>query len=76
MKVSDSTTLNSFLKNERKLNPPVRFHSLKPDILFVADMEATVIPLDSKKKVALVGDSLSNNIRAVQGLNERALKVL
>ena len=39
-------------------------------------MEATVIPLDSQKKVALVGDSFLNNIRAVQGLNERALKVL
>ncbi|MBI3622698.1 hypothetical protein HY212_01285 [Candidatus Pacearchaeota archaeon] len=76
MKVSDFTTLGSFLKNERKLNPPTRFHSSKPDILFVADMESTVIPLDSQKKVALVGASLSNNIRALQGLNERALKVL
>ncbi len=76
MKVSDFTTLGSFLKHERKLNPPIRFHSSKPDILFVADMEATVIPLDSQKKTALVGDSLSNNIRVIQGLNERALKVL
>ena len=76
MKVLDFTTLGCFLKNKKKLNPPVRFQFLRPDILFVADMEATVIPLDSEKKVALVGDSLSNNIRAVQGLNERALKVL
>ncbi len=76
MKVLDSTTLGSFLKHARKLNPPIRFHSSKPDILFVTDMEATIIPLDSQKKVALAGTSLSNNIRAVQGLNERALKVL
>ncbi len=76
MKVLNFTTLGNFLKKDRKLNSPIRFHSSKPDILFVADMEATVIPLDSQKKVALVGDYLSNNIKALQKLNERALKVL
>ncbi len=76
MKVLDFTTLSSFLNHREKLNPPFRFHSSKPDILFVTDMEGTVIPLDSEKKVALMGDSLSKNIRVVQGLNERALKVL
>lgn len=76
MKVLDTSSIKNFLKHNERIRAPQRFHDSKPDIIFVGDMESTVIPLDSEKKAVLTGSSLDGNIRALRELDQRLLKVL
>lgn len=68
--------IQSFLGQKGKLPTPDRFKDSKPELLFVTDMESTVIPLDTEKKFLVEGETLSNNIKAMRALHSQTLKVL